>query len=123
MLIEKSEKFCIKHIKHLEVFGEFSNDIKDASKDICYRYKIKCFTCFHQLYFAVPKNIRLISFVFSICFIIINFIIKIPNKGERQQVALNHLLDIDYFLKLYRKGIKGSYYVLAIHTTLTSDHS
>ena len=41
-----------------------------------------------QSYFAVPKNIRLNSTHF--------FIMKIPNKRELQQIAFNHLSDIDF---------------------------
>ena len=48
-----------------------------------------------QSYFAVPKNIRLNSTHY--------FVIKIPNKRELQQIALNHLSDIDFqeFMNLY----------------------
>ena len=41
-----------------------------------------------QSYFAVPKNIKLSS---AHC-----LIIKIPNKQERRQIALNHTPDILY---------------------------
>ena len=41
-----------------------------------------------QPHFSVPKNIRLNS---THC-----FIMKIPNKQELQQIAINHLLDIDF---------------------------
>ena len=49
-----------------------------------------------QSYFAVPKNIRLNSTHY--------FIIKIPNKQEVQQIAFNHLSDIDFkdFMNLYK---------------------
>ena len=49
-----------------------------------------------QSYFAVPKNIRLNSTHY--------FIIKIPNKQEVQQIAFNHLSDIDFkdFINLYK---------------------
>ena len=40
-----------------------------------------------QSYFKVPKDVRLNSTHF--------FIMKIPNKRELQQVALNHSSDID----------------------------
>ena len=53
-----------------------------------------------QSYFRVPKNVRLNSSHF--------FIMKIPNKRELQQIALNHSSDIDFmtdtgFMKIYRK--------------------
>ena len=40
-----------------------------------------------QSYFKVPKDVRQNSKIFSI--------IKIPNKEEIQQIALNHSSDID----------------------------
>ena len=50
-----------------------------------------------QLYFKVPKDVRLSSTHF--------FIMKIPNKTELQQIALNHSLNIDFkdFIKIYKK--------------------
>ena len=50
-----------------------------------------------QSYFKVPKNVRLNSTQF--------FIMKIPNKRELQQVALNHASDIDFkdFMKIFKK--------------------
>ena len=48
---------------------------------------------------------------------------KIPNKRELQQIALNHLLDIDFkdFMKIYKKYTKGPYSFLVNNTTLPSD--
>ena len=50
-----------------------------------------------QSYFKVPKDVRLNSTHF--------FIMKIPNKRELQQIALNHSCDIDFkdFMKIYKK--------------------
>ena len=50
-----------------------------------------------QSYFKVPKDVRLNSTHF--------FIMKIPNKRELQQIALNHLSDIDFkdFMNIYKK--------------------
>ena len=50
-----------------------------------------------QSYFKVPKNVRLNTTHF--------FIMKIPNKRELQQTAINHLSDIDFtdFIKIYKK--------------------
>ena len=47
--------------------------------------------------FKVPKDIGLNSTHF--------FITRIPNKGELQQIALNHSSDIDFkdFIKIYKK--------------------
>ena len=50
-----------------------------------------------QSYFKVPKDVRLNCTHY--------FILKIPNKRELQQIALNHLSDIDFkdFIKIYKK--------------------
>ena len=50
-----------------------------------------------QSYFKVPKDLRLNSTQF--------FIMKIANKRELQQIALNHSFDIDFkdFMKIYKK--------------------
>ena len=50
-----------------------------------------------QSYFKVPKDVRLNFTHF--------FIMKILNKKELQQIALNHLPDIDFkgFIKIYKK--------------------
>ena len=50
-----------------------------------------------QSYFRVPKEVRLNTTLF--------FVLKIPNKRELQQIALNHSLDIDIkdFMKIYKK--------------------
>ena len=48
---------------------------------------------------------------------------KIPNKRELQQIALNHLSDIDFkdFMKLYKKCSTEPYSFLVNDTTLLSD--
>ena len=53
-----------------------------------------------QSYSKVPKDLRLNSAHF--------FIVKIPNKRELQQIALNHSFDIDFkdFMKIYKKYTK-----------------
>ena len=52
-------------------------------------------------------------------------IMKIPNKGERQQIASNHLSDIDFkdFMKLYEDYTKEPYSFLVKTLTLSSDNS
>ena len=69
-----------------------------------------------QSYFKVPKDIRLNSKHF--------FIMKIPNKRELQQIALNHSSDIDLkdFMNIYKKYTKEPYSFLVIDTTLPSDN-
>ena len=68
-----------------------------------------------QSYFKVPKDVKLNSTHF--------FIMKIPNKRELQQTALNHSSDIDFkdFMKIYKKYTKEPYSLLGIYTTLPSD--
>ena len=69
-----------------------------------------------QSYFIVPKDVRLNSAHFLIT--------KIPNKGELQQIALNHSSDIDFkdFMKIYKKCTAKPYSFLAIDITLSSDN-
>ena len=57
-----------------------------------------------QSYFKVLKEVRLNSTHF--------FIMKIPNKGELQQITLNHSSDIDFkdFVRIYKKCTAELYY-------------
>ena len=66
-----------------------------------------------QSYFSVPKDIRLNS---------THLIMKINNKKELHNVAINHLADIDYkdFVKIYRKCTREPYSFLTIDTTLSA---
>ena len=68
-----------------------------------------------QSYFKVPKDVRLNSTQL--------FIMKIPNKRELQQIALNHSSDIDFkdFMKVYKKCTTEPYSFLVNDTTLPSD--
>ena len=68
-----------------------------------------------QSYFKMPKDVRLNSIHF--------FIMKIPNKRELQQIALNHSSDIDIkgFMKTYKKSTAEPYSFLVNDTTLPSD--
>ena len=47
---------------------------------------------------------------------------KIPNKGELQQIGLNHSSDIDFkdFMKIYKKCTTEPYSFLVNDTTLPS---
>ena len=69
-----------------------------------------------QSYFKVPKDVRLNSTHF--------FIMKIPNKRQLQQIALNHSSDIDFkdFMNIYKKCTKEPYSFLVNDTTLPSDN-
>ena len=68
-----------------------------------------------QSYFVVPKNIRLNSLHY--------FIMKIPNKPELQQIAINHSLDVNFkeFMNLYKKCNAKAYSFLVINATLASN--
>ena len=68
-----------------------------------------------QSYFKVPKDVRLNSTYF--------FIMKIPNKRELQQTALNHSSDIDFkdLMKIFKKYTAEPYSFLVHDTTLPSD--
>ena len=52
------------------------------------------------------------------------FVMKIPNKRELQQTALNHSSDIDFedFMNLYKMGTVKPYSFLVINTTISSDN-
>ena len=67
-----------------------------------------------QSYFCVPKDVRLNSTDY--------LIVKINNKRELQNIAINHSADIDYrdFIKMYRECTKEPYNFLTIDTTLPS---
>ena len=70
-----------------------------------------------QSYFKVPKDVRLNSTHF--------FIMKIPNKRELQQIALNHSSGINSkdFIKICKKYTGELYSLLVNDATLASDHS
>ena len=69
-----------------------------------------------QSYFSVPKEVRLNSTHY--------LIMKIHNRKELQQIAINHSVDIDYkdFLKIYRNCTKEPCSFLTINTKLSADN-
>ena len=69
-----------------------------------------------QSYFSVPKDVRLNSTHY--------LIMKINNKRELQNIAINHSADIDYkdFMKIYRECTKEPFNFLTIDTTLSSSN-
>ena len=132
-LINKREKVGLDHFKDHKAFMEYSNDMKDVYKNIKgyspgKKYKILIvfddmisdminnkkfnpvvtelfirgrklnisFVFITQSYFKVPKDFRLNSTDV--------FIMKIPNKRELQEIALNHSSDIEVkdFMKIYK---------------------
>ena len=65
-----------------------------------------------QSYFTVPKDVRLNSTHY--------LIMKINNRKELQNIAINHSADIDYkdFIKIYRECRKEPFNFLIIDATL-----
>ena len=65
-----------------------------------------------QSYFFVPKDVRLNPTLY--------LIMKINNRKELQNIAINHSFDIDYedFMKIYRECAKKPYNFLTMDTTL-----
>ena len=65
-----------------------------------------------QSYFSVSKDVRLNSTHY--------LIMKINNKRELQNIAINHSAGIEYqdFIKIYRECTKETYIFLIIDTTL-----
>ena len=129
--INKREKVRLDHFKDPKTFMEYLNDMQDGYKnyesynpgkkrkilivlddmiaDIINNKKLNpvvtelfirgrklniSIVFITQWYFKVPKDVRLNSTHFCI--------MKIPNKRELQQIALNHSSDIDFndFLKI-----------------------
>ena len=68
-----------------------------------------------QSYFKVLKDVRLNTTHF--------FIMKIPNKKELQQIAINHSSDINTkdYINIYKKCTDKPYSFLVNDTTLSSD--
>ena len=151
-LINKREKVGLDHYDDRKAFMEYSNDMQDFYKniedynpgknrkvlivfddmiaDIINNKKLNpivtelfirgrklniSIAFITQLYFKVPKDVRLNSTHF--------FIMKIPNKRELQQIALNHSSDIDFkdFMKIFKKYTAETYSILVNDTTLPSD--
>ena len=133
-LINKREKAGLNYFIDPKAFTEYSNDMQDVHKNIEDSNPIKkrkilivfddmiadminnnklnpivpelfirgrklniSIVFITQSYFKVPKDVRLNSTHF--------FFMKIPNKRELQQIALNHSSDIDFkdFMKIYKK--------------------
>ena len=69
-----------------------------------------------QSYLKVQKEVRLNTTHF--------FIMKIPNKRELQQIALNHSSDVDFkdFIQIYKNYTAKPYSFLVNDTTLPSNN-
>ena len=110
--------------KFLIVFDDMIADImtnkkfKVVIKELfsrCRKLNI-CLICITQSYFSVPKEIRLNSTHY--------LIMKMYNKRELKNIAINHSADIDYkdFMKIYRKCTIEPYSFLTSDTTLPADN-
>ena len=77
----------------------------------CWKLNIS-FVFITQSYFSVAKDVRSNSTHY--------LIMKINNRKELENIAINHSADIDYqdFMKIYRECTKEPYNFLTIHTTL-----
>ena len=130
-LINKRENVGLNHFNDPKAFMEYSNDMQDVMLHVYNPIK-KCkvlifddmianminnnklnpivtelfisgrklnisIVFIMQSYFKVPKDVRLNSTHF--------FIMKIPNKRELQQIALDHSSDIDFkdFMNIYKE--------------------
>ena len=148
-LIKKRDDARIKHLNYPNAFIEYSNsmdDIYDNVHDYNLSRKRKILIFFDdmiadimtnkkcqaiikelfircrklnislviitQSYFSVPKDVRLNSAHY--------LIMKINNKRELQNIAINHSSDIDYqdFINIYRECTKEPYNFLTTDTTL-----
>ena len=69
-----------------------------------------------QSYFRVPKDVRLNLTHY--------LIMKINNRKELQNIAVNHSADIDYkdFINIYRECTREPYSFLTIDTTLPESY-
>ena len=152
-LINKREKVGLNHYDDLKAFIEYSNYMQDVYKnideyntdrerkvliafddmiaDMINNKKINLIVTelfirdrnlnislvfITQSYFKVPKDVRLNSTHF--------FIMKIPNKRELQQIALNHSSDINSkdLIKIYKKYTAEPYSFLVNDVTFASDN-
>ena len=150
-LIKKRESIGLKHFNDPKAFIEYSNDMQDVYKnideynpdkenkilivfddmiaDMIHNKKLNSIVTelfirgrklnislvfIMQSYFKVPKDVRLNATHF--------FIMKVPNKRELQQIALNYSSDIDFkdFVRIYKKYTDELYSFLVNDTTLAS---
>ena len=154
-LINKRESVGLKHFNDPKAFIEYSNDMHSVYKninnynlnkenkilinfdmiaDMINNKKLNSivniqelfirgrklnisFIFITQSYFKVPNDVRNNSTRF--------FIMKIPNKRELQQIAINHSSDINTkdFIEIYRKCTDKPYSFLVTETTLPSNNS
>ena len=143
-LINKRESTGLKHFNDPKDFSEYSNDMPDVYKnideyntdkerkmlivfdmitDMINNKKLNSIVTelfirgrklnislvfITQSYFKVPKDVRLNSTHF--------FIMKIPNKRELQQIALNHSSNISSkdFINIYKKCTSKLFWLMIL---------
>ena len=118
LLIEKREDVGTNHFNDPSAFIECSNTMDDVYQNIDdYNpsRKRKLLIVFDDMITDImsnKKDVRLNSTHY--------LIMKINNKRELQNIAINHSADIGYkdFLKIYREWSKKPYSFLTIDTTL-----
>ena len=113
-----------KENKILIVFDDIIADMINNKKlnSIVTEFFIRCrklsisLVFISQSCFKVPKDVRNNSTHF--------FIMKIPNKRELQQIAINHSSDINTkdFIEIYRKCTDKPYSFLVVDATLPSNN-
>ena len=107
--------------KTLIVFDNMIADINTNKtfqaiiKDLFFRWRIlnTSLVFITQSYFSVPKEVRFTHYL----------IMKIQNKRERQNIAINHSADIEYkgFMNIYWKCTSEPYSFFTIDNTLPAD--
>ena len=153
LLIERRENAGIKNLNDPSAFIEYSNTMDDVYNNIDDYYpkrKRKILIAFDDMIADIMTNkrfhaiikelfIRCIKLNISLVFITQScfsvpkevrlnsthyLIMKIHNKRELQQIAIDHSADIDYkdFLQIYKICTKESYSFFTIDTTLTADN-
>ena len=112
---EDMVKLCYMDTDSLIMNIKTKDFYKDIAQDVEERFDTSNYDVDRPLYFKVPKDVKLNSTHF--------FIMKIPNKRELQQIALNHSSDIDFkdFMNIYKKCTTEPYSFLVNDTTLPSD--
>ena len=135
ILIKKRKDAGIKHLNDPNAFSECSNMMDDVYKNIndCNsNRKRKILSIFDDMIADIMANTRFqhrIKELFIRCRKLkLNsthyLIMKINNKRELQNIAINHSADIYYkdFLKIYRKCAKEPFNFLTIDTTLPASN-
>ena len=121
----------MKELNDLNAFIECSNTMGDVYENIDHykpNRKIKILIVFDYMITYIMSNKRfqaIIKELFVRCRKLNSthyLIMKINNRKELQNIATNHLADIDYkdFMKIYREYTRKPYSILTTDTTLPS---